>query len=219
MRHLKRTWPEAGAQKEGVRCTPPSAYDEEGAALPSQPCRPDAPVTMTVRMRVLRRARMTAAVWGFSRFRNTSSPRRFSSLSTASLQGAQTWVRGHELAPAPNPNPGQGRLPRARPAESPPAAQSPGRSPPRQLLSGLQAGRDGQRLAGEGHDAVAGGRVVLQRLGEVWGHCRGQAGVTGTRRWGPGRRRGAHPILGRGPPPSPVLGLQRPATSSGEPLT
>lgn len=120
MRRLERTWPEAGAQKEGVRCTPPSAYDAEGAALPSQPCRPQAPVTMTVRMRVLRRAWMTAVVWAFSRFRNTSSPRRFSSRSTASLQGAQTWVRGHELAPVPNPATGQGRLPglgcRERPA-------------------------------------------------------------------------------------------------------
>lgn len=126
--------------------------------------------------------------------------------------------------PSPQPRHWARPAPRARLQRAPcrpcrPDAQFPGRSPPRQLLSGLQAGCDGQRLAGEGHDAVASGRVVLQRLGEVWGHCRGQAGVTGTRRWGPGRRRGARPILGRGPPPSPVSGLQRLATSSGEPLT
>lgn len=46
------------------------------------------PVTMTVRRQVFLRAWMTGAVCGFSTFRMTSSPRRLSSRSTASLRGA-----------------------------------------------------------------------------------------------------------------------------------
>lgn len=161
---------------------------------------------MTVRMRVLRRAWMTAVVCGFSRFLRTSSPRRLSSCSKVSLEGGWTQVRGHRVAQDPVPASGQGSLSHppapvhpptlgAPSREAPPApptpgpeAQFPGRggdSPPRQLLSGLQAGCHGQRLAGKGHHAVASGRVALQPLGEVRGHCRGEAGVTRTRSWGP----------------------------------
>lgn len=52
------------------------------------------PVTMTVRMCVLRRVWMTGALSGFSTFLITSSPHRLSSRSTVSLDGGQPQVRG-----------------------------------------------------------------------------------------------------------------------------
>lgn len=65
------------------------------------------PVTMTVRMQVLRRAWMTGVVCGFSRFRMTSSPRSLSSRSTVSLEGRQAGVRGHVEGKTPLPSLGK----------------------------------------------------------------------------------------------------------------
>lgn len=108
---------------------------------------------MTVRMQVLRRAWMTDVVCGFSRFLRTNSPKRLSSCSTVSLQGG---VRGHAVNEA---------LPQLWALLAPglllPMPEAWFQGPPGQLLSCLQAGWDGQRLAGEGHDAVASGRVAL----------------------------------------------------------
>lgn len=133
----------------------------------------------------------------------TSSPRRLSCCSTASLRGRP----GSEAAGHAPPQPPQGAGPGS-------AHEAGTRSPPGQLLSGFQAGCDGQRLTSEGHHAVARGRVALQPQGEVGGHCRGEGRVRGRGGAGAGRL----PTEPRGPP-SPVAGSQRLATSSGEPLT
>lgn len=97
-KRVKGAWPEAGARKDGVLHALPSAL------LTPAPW-PGAPVTMTVRMRVLRRAWMTGVVWGFSRFLMTSSPRRLSSCSTASLEGGQTGSEGMQRPRPPPPQP------------------------------------------------------------------------------------------------------------------
>ena len=133
------------------------------------------PVTMTVRMQVLRRAWMTGVVCGFSRFCMTSSPRRLSFHSTVSLEGGQTRVGGHAVATTPPPATGQGHRPWALPpsAHTRPEAQSPGptssvaellpcwvrwaaacwRGPPRgsqQLCSSAASGRSRWALPGRG---------------------------------------------------------------------
>lgn len=87
-------------------------------------------------------------------------------------------------------------------------------SPPGQLLNGFQAGWDGKRLAREGHHAVARSGVALQPRGEVGRHCQGTGGSGGRVGAGAGRPPTCSPGA-----PSPVAGLQRVATSSGEPLT
>lgn len=69
--------------------------------------RPRVPVTMTVRMRVPRRAWMTGVVCGFSTFLMTNSPRRLSCCSTESLQG------GSEVTERAGPTPSSGPCPLA----------------------------------------------------------------------------------------------------------
>lgn len=134
-----------------------------------------APVTMTVRMRALRRARITGVVCGFSRFLMTSSPKRLRSCSTLSLKGRRVGSEATRRIRS---------LPPCLPCLGPrlhPQGQRGGSGPPGERLGCLQGGRDGQWLAREGHDTVAGGRVILQHLGEVGGHCQGEShhGVKG----------------------------------------
>lgn len=102
--------------------------------------------------------------------------------------------------------------------------RTPGMGSPGQLLSGLKAGCDGQRLTSQGHDSVASGCVGLQHLGKVAGYCRDREchqgmGGGGVRGWDPPRLHAHTQQWTLGLPPSPVSGLQRLATSSGEPLT
>lgn len=102
------------------------------------------------------------------------------------------------------------------PESQSPRGQGKGMGLPCQLLSCFQAGHDGQWLAGEGHNAMASSCVALQHLSKVGGHCQGEDEEVGA---GTEPRCPPRSVQTLGLPLLPVSGLQRPATSSGEPLT
>lgn len=124
------------------------------------------PVTIMVRIPVFRSVCITGAVCGFSRFRMTSSPRRLSSCSTVSLESWHLRVRGQAGINAPLPVSGRAG---AWAQYLPPNTLGPGS--PCQLLSGLQAGCNGQWLASQGYNSVASSCVALQHLRKVTGYC------------------------------------------------
>lgn len=129
------------------------------------------------------------------------------------------WARLSPLTPCPYPPPPWGLLAESPPPTAPatpgPEAQSPrGGGQPTSSAAEQPPGWVPRAAACRRRPPHGSQRPCSSAAsGRSPGALRGEAGVTGT-------RAGGSPRSGHGGlPPSPVSGLQRPATSSGEPLT